>query len=124
MGLRSLFAVVAQDSGIFDETIRDNIALGNPNATQAELERAADGALVTSFTKELPEGLDSPAGPRGSNLSGGQRQRVAIARALLRNTPIFLFDEPTSALDAQTEELIHQNTGNNDRQSDNFGNCA
>lgn len=104
--LRGLFAVVAQDTGIFDETIRDNILLGNPDATDEEVRRVADAAHVTEFLDKLPEGLDSECGPRGSNLSGGQRQRIAIARALLRNAPILLFDEHIGALDTQSEALV------------------
>ena len=104
--LRQLFSVVAQDKGIFDETIRDNILLGKPNSTDDEIQIAARSAQVTSFTDELQLGLDTPCGPRGANLSGGQRQRVAIARAFLRHSPILLLDEPTSALDSNSEELI------------------
>ena len=104
--LRGLFSVVAQDKGIFDETIKDNILLGQPNSTDEELKMATQSAQVNSFTDDLPLGLDTPCGPRGANLSGGQRQRVAIARAFLRNSPILLLDEPTSALDSNSEELI------------------
>lgn len=104
--LRGLFSVVTQDKGIFDETIKDNILLGKPNATDEEIEQAAQAAQVLSFTEEFPLGLDTPCGPRGSNLSGGQRQRIAIARAFLRNSPVLLFDEPTSALDSHSEDLI------------------
>ncbi len=104
--LRGLFSVVTQDKGIFDETIKDNILLGQPNSTDEEISVAAKSAQVLTFTDDLQLGLDTPCGPRGANLSGGQRQRVAIARAFLRNSPILLLDEPTSALDSHSEDLI------------------
>ncbi len=106
--LRSMFSVVTQDSLLFDETIRENILLGRTDVTEAALKDALDSAHVSDFIDKLPQGLDSPAGPRGSNLSGGQRQRVAIARAILRNTPILLLDEATSALDAQSEAVVQK----------------
>ncbi|MCH2096231.1 MAG: ABC transporter ATP-binding protein/permease [Rhodobacteraceae bacterium] len=106
--LRALFSVVSQEALLFDETLRENILLGQENVTDAQLERALDAAHVTDFLPRLPQGLDSPAGPRGTNLSGGQRQRVAIARALLRDTPILLLDEATSALDAQSEAIVQK----------------
>ena len=106
--LRGLFSVVSQDAALFDESIRDNILFGRPDADQAALDRALDAAHVRDFLDRMPEGLDAPAGPRGSNLSGGQRQRVAIARAVLRDAPILLLDEPTSALDARSEALVQQ----------------
>ena len=106
--LRSLFAVVAQDAGIFDESIRENILLGRQSADPDEVHAAAQAAYVNEFADHMPQGLDSPCGPRGSNLSGGQRQRVAIARALLRDAPILLLDEPTSALDSQSEALVQK----------------
>jgi len=104
--LRGLFAVVSQDTALFDESIRDNILLGAPDASEAALEEALHAAHVDEFLPMLPHGIDSLAGPRGSNLSGGQRQRVAIARALLRNAPILLLDEATSALDSRSEALV------------------
>ena len=104
--LRGLFSVVTQDALLFDETLRDNILLGQDGISEASLSDALDAAHVTPFLERQPQGLDSPAGPRGSNLSGGQRQRVAIARALLRDTPILLLDEATSALDAQSENMV------------------
>jgi subfamily B ATP-binding cassette protein MsbA len=104
--LRGLFSVVAQDAALFDETIADNIRLSRPEADSGQLEAAADAAYVSDFARTLPAGLDTPAGPRGSNLSGGQRQRVAIARAVLRDSPILLLDEPTSALDAASEAAV------------------
>lgn len=104
--LRGLFSVVTQDAALFDESLRDNILLGRENVSDAQLKGVLDAAHVTDFLPSLPDGLDSPAGPRGSNLSGGQRQRVAIARALLRNTPILLLDEATSALDTKSEAIV------------------
>ncbi len=104
--LRGLFAVVSQDTALFDETIRDNILLGAPDASDAQLAAALRDAHVDQFLPNLPDGVDTLAGPRGSSLSGGQRQRVAIARALLRNAPILLLDEATSALDSRSETLV------------------
>ena len=106
--LRALFSVVTQDAALFDETLRDNILLGRTDVSEAQLSAVLDAAHVTEFLPQLAAGLDSPAGPRGSNLSGGQRQRVAIARALLRDTPILLLDEATSALDTRSEALVQQ----------------
>jgi len=106
--LRGLFSVVTQDAALFDETLAENIMLSRPTADQSELAAAADAAFVTDFVRDLPQGMDTPAGPRGSNLSGGQRQRVAIARAVLRDAPILLLDEPTSALDAQSEAAVQK----------------
>ena len=107
--LRALFGVVPQEPGIFDLTIRENVMLGNPEASEEEFDRAISSALVDQMAASLKAGLDSRCGPRGSNLSGGQRQRVALARALLRGTQILLLDESTSALDAKTEKRIHEN---------------
>ncbi|QEE36299.1 ABC transporter ATP-binding protein [Octadecabacter sp. SW4] len=104
--LRGLFSVVTQDAALFDETLRDNILLGRTDVDPAQLNDVLEAAHVADFLPNLPAGLDSPAGPRGSNLSGGQRQRVAIARALLRDTPILLLDEATSALDTKSEAIV------------------
>ena len=104
--LRGLFSVVTQDAALFDETLRENILLGRTDVDEATLARVLEAAHVADFLPSLPDGLDSPAGPRGSNLSGGQRQRVAIARALLRDTPILLLDEATSALDTRSEQIV------------------
>lgn len=104
--LRSLFSVVSQDAALFDETLRDNILLGRTNVSDDHLAQVLDAAHVSDFLAKLPLGIDSPAGPRGSNLSGGQRQRIAIARALLRDTPILLLDEATSALDTKSEAIV------------------
>ena len=106
--LRGLISVVSQDAALFDETLRENILLGQTDVSDAQLKSALDAAHVSDFLDQLPNGLDSPAGPRGSNLSGGQRQRVAIARALLRDTPILLLDEATSALDTKSESIVQK----------------
>jgi ATP-binding cassette subfamily B protein len=106
--LRDMFSVVSQEALLFDETVRENIVLGRTDVSEAKLKSALDAAHVTDFLKKLPQGLDTPVGPRGTNLSGGQRQRVVIARALLRNTPILLLDEATSALDAQSEPVVQE----------------
>lgn len=106
--LRGLFSVVSQDALLFDETLRENIMLGRSDVTDAQLQQALDDAHVSDFLKNLPDGLETQVGARGSNLSGGQRQRVAIARALLRDTPILLLDEATSALDAESEKVVQK----------------
>ena len=105
-GLRGLFSVVTQEALLFDETIRENILLGRTDVSDDVLQGVLDAAHVTDFVTNMPDGLDTPVGPRGSALSGGQRQRVVIARALLRNTPVLLLDEATSALDAQSEQVV------------------
>ena len=106
--LRGLFSVVSQDALLFEDSLRDNILLGRDDVTEEELQQGLEAAHVADFLPRLPEGLDSRAGPRGSNLSGGQRQRIAIARALLRDTPVLLLDEATSALDAASEQVVQQ----------------
>ena len=106
--LRDLFSVVTQDAWLFDETIRENITLGRADVPPDALEEALKAANVQAFVDNLPAGVETAAGPRGSGLSGGQRQRVAIARALLRDAPILLMDEATSALDAQSEALVQE----------------
>ncbi len=107
-GLRDLCSVVTQDTLLFDETLRDNILLGRTDVSEAKLKEVLEAAHIADFLPGLPNGLDSPAGPRGTNLSGGQRQRVAIARALLRDTPILLLDEATSALDVKSEKVVQE----------------
>jgi len=104
--LRKQIAVVSQDTFLFDVSIAENIALGRPGATRAEIEQAARDANAHEFILEQPGGYETPAGLGGANLSGGQRQRIAIARAMLRDAPILLLDEATSALDAQSEAKV------------------
>jgi subfamily B ATP-binding cassette protein MsbA len=103
---RALLASVSQDAALFDETLRENLLLGRSDITEDRLATALRDAEVTGFTAALPNGLETPAGPRGSALSGGQRQRIAIARALLADAPVLLLDEATSALDTRTEAAV------------------
>ncbi|MGP4005006.1 ABC transporter ATP-binding protein [Streptomyces sp. 4N124] len=106
--LRGLMAYVPQDPAMFHRTLRDNIAFARPDATEAEIRRAAQAAHVTEFADALPHGFDTLVGERGIKLSGGQRQRVALARAILRDAPILLLDEATSALDSESEILVQE----------------
>jgi ATP-binding cassette subfamily B protein len=95
-----------QDTVIFAASIRDNVRFGRPEASDAEVERAAELALAVEFINRLPQKFDTPVGERGVTLSGGQRQRIAIARAILRGAPLLLLDEATSSLDAESETLV------------------
>ena len=103
---RARIALVPQESTVFAASARENIRFGRPDATDAEVERAAELAHAAEFIRRLPEGFDTPLGERGVTLSGGQRQRIAIARAILRDAPLLLLDEATSALDAESETLV------------------
>ena len=105
-GLRSQIGFVLQDTVLLRGTVRDNIALGRPEATLDEIVRAAELANADEFITRMSSGYDSMIGDRGSTLSGGQRQRIGIARALIRDNPILILDEPTAALDAQSEDLV------------------
>ena len=104
--VRSRIALVPQDSAVFATSARENIRFGRPDASDAEVARAADLAHATEFITRLPLGFDTQLGERGVTLSGGQRQRIAIARAILREAPLLLLDEATSALDAESETLV------------------
>lgn len=104
--LRSQIGIVQQDVFLFTGTLRENIAYGKLNATQAEIEEAAKRAHLESFIESLPFGYDTQIGERGLKLSGGQKQRIAIARMFLKNPPILILDEATSALDTETELII------------------
>ncbi len=104
--LRRAIALVTQEPMLFDETIAENIALGRPGASRADIEAAARAAAAHDFISALPDGYDARVGEGGLKLSGGQRQRIAIARAMLRNSPILLLDEATSALDTESERHV------------------
>ncbi len=104
--LRRRIALVPQDTAIFAASVADNIRFGRPNASEAEVARAAELALASEFIGRLPEGFATTIGERGVTLSGGQRQRIAIARAILRDAPLLLLDEATSSLDAESEKYV------------------
>ncbi|RYE10000.1 MAG: ATP-binding cassette domain-containing protein [Hyphomicrobiales bacterium] len=104
--LRGLIAAVEQEPTVFAGTIRDNLRFGRVGASDADIRRAADLALISEFADSLPRGLDTIVGERGVRLSGGQKQRLAIGRALLKEAPILLLDEATSALDTANERLL------------------
>jgi subfamily B ATP-binding cassette protein MsbA len=104
--LRGQIGIVTQETVLFNDTVRNNIAYGQPAVAQNQVEAAAKAALAHDFITELSEGYESVIGERGVRLSGGERQRIAIARALLKNAPILILDEATSALDSESESLV------------------
>lgn len=106
--LREQLSIVGQQALLFSGTIRENIALGKPGATDAQIQAAADAARVSVFLDNQPQGIDTQLGQGGSGLSGGQRQRVAIARAFVKDAPILILDEATASLDAESEREIQQ----------------
>ncbi|MGI9103456.1 MAG: ABC transporter ATP-binding protein [Terriglobales bacterium] len=106
VSLRAQIGIVTQDTVLFNDTVRNNIAYGQPNVPLAAVKKAAEAALADGFIRAMPEGYDTVIGERGLRLSGGERQRIAIARALLKNAPILILDEATSALDTESEALV------------------
>ncbi len=114
--LRSVYSVVLQDVWLFRMTLRENIRLGRPEASDAEVEEAARLAMADSFIRSFPNGYDTVPGEGGATLSGGQRQRIAIARAVLRNAPILVMDEAVSSLDTENEKDIQASIRNSSRQ--------
>jgi subfamily B ATP-binding cassette protein MsbA len=110
--LRSLMGIVTQETILFDDTVRNNIAYGHKDMPEEKIMEAAKAAFAHDFIKELPQGYDTEIGERGFNLSGGQRQRLSIARAILKNAPILILDEATSALDPESEKLVQEALNN------------
>ena len=106
--LRRSISLVSQETGLFNTSVRDNIAYGDPAADDDAIVKAAKAAAAHDFICELPQGYDTIIGEAGLRLSGGQRQRLSIARAMLRDAPILLLDEATSSLDTQSERLVQE----------------
>ena len=110
--LRRQVAQVTQETILFNDTVRNNIAYGQPEAKFELVERAARNALAHDFIQRMPQGYDTVIGEKGFRLSGGERQRIAIARAILKNAPILILDEATSALDSESESLVQEALAN------------
>ncbi len=106
--LRSQIGIVTQQTFLFNDTVRNNIAYGDPERNMEDIVSAAKAAHAHEFVTAMPQGYDSLVGEMGMQLSGGQRQRLAIARALLKNAPILILDEATSALDTDSERLVQE----------------
>jgi subfamily B ATP-binding cassette protein MsbA len=106
--LRKQIAIVTQEPILFNNTIRDNIAYGNRNALNEDIERAAKAAYAYDFIQSFPDKFDTKIGELGSRLSGGEKQRICIARALLKDAPILILDEATSSLDTESEMLVQK----------------
>jgi ATP-binding cassette subfamily B protein len=106
--LSNLVGVVSQETYLFHATVRENLRFAKPDATDEEVERAAEAAMIHDVISGLPEGYDTVVGERGYRFSGGEKQRIAIARTILRNPPILVLDEATSALDTETERLVQE----------------
>ncbi len=106
--LSDLVGVVSQETYLFHASVRENLRFAKPDATDEEIEAAADAARIHDLIASLPEGYDTMVGERGYRFSGGEKQRMAIARTILRNPPILVLDEATSSLDTETERLVQE----------------
>ena len=106
--MTNLIAYVSQDNFLFDDTIRENIRMGNPKATDQQVEQMAKAAGCDEFIRELPAGYDTKVGESGGQLSGGERQRIAIARAMMKNAPIIILDEATAYTDVENEAIMQE----------------
>src|SRR5205823_6282101 len=106
--LSDLVGVVSQETYLFHESVRENLRFAKPDATDEEIELAAEAARIHHVIASLPEGYDTVVGERGYRLSGREKQRIAIARTILRNPPILLLAQATSSLDTETERLVHE----------------
>jgi ATP-binding cassette, subfamily B, bacterial len=106
--LSDLVGVVSQETYLFHASVRENLRFAKPDATDEEIERAAEAARIHHVLAALPEGYDTIVGERGYRFSGGEKQRIAIARTILRNPPILVLDEATSSLDTETERLVQE----------------
>jgi subfamily B ATP-binding cassette protein MsbA len=112
VSLRKQIGKVTQETVLFNDTVRNNIAYGQPDVPMARIEAAATAALAHDFIQRLPQGYNTMIGEHGARLSGGERQRLAIARALLKNAPILILDEATSSLDAESEAAVQKALAN------------
>jgi subfamily B ATP-binding cassette protein MsbA len=110
--LRSQIAIVTQEPILFNDSVRYNIAYGNPDASEQKILEAAEAAYAYDFIKRMPKGFDTSIGELGGHLSGGQKQRLCIARALVKDAPILILDEATSSLDSESEALVQKALGN------------
>ena len=104
----SLYSIVFQDVTLFNDTVMNNIRLGNPNATDDQVIAAAKAAYCDEFVREMPDGYQTVLGENGSTLSGGERQRIAIARAMLKDAPIVILDEATAFIDPENEAIVQK----------------
>ena len=122
--LSNFVSFVTQDNFLFNCSLKENIRLGNPNASDEEIYAAAKAACCDDFITKLPNGYDTSAGEAGKSLSGGEKQRISIARAILKNAPIIILDEATAFTDPQNEEQIQKSIAALTKGKNFIGNCT